>query len=173
MRNLVDERDGAALYDGLAKWEKDPARAATFREMAGAERRHGSIWERKLREAGIPLPPNRASSRVRALVWLARRLGTTAVVPLVIQAESGDAEKYDSQGGEGTAIAIEERAHRAALAAMSPSGDRPNAREAIAAREKWHGAGGRAGSVRAAIFGMNDGLVSNLSLIVGVAGAGV
>jgi VIT1/CCC1 family predicted Fe2+/Mn2+ transporter len=173
MQNLVDERDGAALYDGLAKWERDPAKAGTFREMAEAERRHGSIWERKLREAGIPLPPNRTSSRVRALVWLARRLGSGAVVPMVIQAEGGDAEKYDQQGGEATAIAIEERAHRAALAAMSPTGERPNAREAIAAREKWHGAGGRAGSVRAAIFGMNDGLVSNLSLIVGVAGAGV
>ncbi len=173
MQNLVDERDGAALYDGLAKWERDPAKSAQFREMAEAERRHGAIWERKLKEAGIPLPPNRASPRVRALVWLARRLGTSAVVPMVIEGESGDAEKYDQQGGEATAIATEERAHRAALAAMTPQGDRPDARAAIAAREKWHGAGGRAGSVRAAIFGMNDGLVSNLSLIVGVAGAGV
>jgi vacuolar iron transporter family protein len=32
---------------------------------------------------------------------------------------------------------------------------------------------GRSGALRAAIFGMNDGLVSNLSLIFGVAGAGV
>src|SRR5512138_2013207 len=173
MQNLVDERDGAALYDGLAKWEKDPARAATFREMADAERRHGAVWERKLQEAGIPVPPARPSSRVRALVWLARRLGSNAVVPMVIQAESGDAEKYDQQGGDATALASEERAHRAALTAMSPSGDRPDARDAIMRREKWHGAGGRAGSIRAAIFGMNDGLVSNLSLIVGVAGAGV
>ena len=173
MQNLVDERDGAALYDGLAKWEKDPAKSAAFREMAEAERRHGGIWERKLAEAGIPLPPNRASSRVRALVWLARRLGSGAVVPLVIQAESVDAEKYDLQGGDATAMAIEERAHRAALAAMTPQGERPDARAAIAAREKWHGTSGRAGSVRAAIFGMNDGLVSNLSLIVGVSGAGV
>ena len=40
-------------------------------------------------------------------------------------------------------------------------------------RERWHHSGRRAGNVRAAIFGMNDGLVSNLSLILGVAGAGV
>lgn len=33
------------------------------------------------------------------------------------------------------------------------------------------GAGGKSGSLRAAIFGVNDGLVSNLSLIMGVAGA--
>jgi VIT1/CCC1 family predicted Fe2+/Mn2+ transporter len=173
MQNLVDERDGAALYDGLAKWEKDPVKVTAFREMADAERRHGAVWERKLKEAGIPLPPNRASSRVRALIWLARRLGSSSVVPIVIQAESGDAAKYDQQGGEAVAIATEERAHRAALAAMTPQGDRPDARAAISAREKWHGPGGRAGSIRAAIFGMNDGLISNLSLIVGVAGAGV
>ena len=65
MQNLVDERDGAALYDGLAKWERDPAKSSAFREMAEAERRHGGIWERKLREAGIPLPPPRTWSRVR------------------------------------------------------------------------------------------------------------
>ena len=34
-------------------------------------------------------------------------------------------------------------------------------------------AGGKSGALRAAIFGVNDGLVSNLSLIMGVAGAGV
>jgi vacuolar iron transporter family protein len=34
-------------------------------------------------------------------------------------------------------------------------------------------AGGRSGALRAAIFGVNDGLVSNVSLIFGVAGAGV
>src|SRR5512140_3196921 len=139
MQNLVDERDGAALYAGLARWEKDPSRAAIFREMADAERRHGSVWERKLTEAGIPLPPFRGSSRVRALIWLARRLGSTAVMPLVIQGESGDAEKYDAQGGDATALAIEERAHRAALTAMSPTGNRPDARAAIMRREKWHG----------------------------------
>jgi VIT1/CCC1 family predicted Fe2+/Mn2+ transporter len=32
--------------------------------------------------------------------------------------------------------------------------------------------GGKSGAIRAAIFGANDGLVSNVSLIMGVAGAG-
>ena len=36
--------------------------------------------------------------------------------------------------------------------------------------EAWH-RGGRSGTLRAAVFGANDGLVSNLSLIMGVAGA--
>lgn len=39
-------------------------------------------------------------------------------------------------------------------------------------RERWH-AGGKGGSLRAAVFGVSDGLVSNLALILGVAGGGV
>lgn len=39
-------------------------------------------------------------------------------------------------------------------------------------RERWH-VGGRSGSLRAAVFGVSDGLVSNLALILGVAGSGV
>jgi VIT1/CCC1 family predicted Fe2+/Mn2+ transporter len=171
LQNLIDERDGAALYEGLARHEKDPARAASFRELAEAERRHAEIWQRKLEKEGVALPPPLPSSRVRALVWLARRLGSAAVVPMVLENEAGDAEKYDQQGGEATAIAEEERAHRQVLTGMA-RGD-GSARDLIAARERWHRGGGRVGSIRAAIFGMNDGLVSNVSLILGVAGAGV
>lgn len=173
LQNLLDERDGAALYEGLAQHEKDAAKAASFRELALAERRHAEIWRRKLEKAGVTLPPDRPSSRVRALLWLARRLGTAAVVPMVLETEAGDADKYDAQGGEATEIAAEERAHRAVLAGMRGHGDPEGARALIAQRERWHRGGGRAGSIRAAIFGMNDGLVSNLSLILGVAGAQV
>jgi VIT1/CCC1 family predicted Fe2+/Mn2+ transporter len=173
LQNLLDERDGAALYEGLAKYEKDPEKARSFAELARAERRHAEIWQRKLEKAGVTLPPDRASSRVRALVWLARRLGSASVVPMVLETEAGDAEKYDQQGGDATDIAAEEREHRAVLAGMRHPGDPEGARGLIAQRERWHRGGGRAGSVRAAIFGMNDGLVSNLSLILGVAGAGV
>jgi VIT1/CCC1 family predicted Fe2+/Mn2+ transporter/rubrerythrin len=172
LQNLVDERDGAALYEGLARHEKDPAKALSFRELAVAERRHADVWARKLEKQGVTLPPDRPSSRIRVLIWLAHRLGSDAVVPMVLDAEAGDAEKYDAQGGDASAIADEERAHRVVLAGMGQ--DKPTgARELIAVRERWHGASGRAGSIRAAIFGMNDGLLSNLSLILGVAGAGV
>src|SRR5512140_1993783 len=118
LQNLLDERDGAALYEGLAKYEKDAARATSFRELAEAERRHAAIWARKLEKEGVTPPPDRASSRVRALVWLARRLGSGAVVPMVLDAEAGDADKYDAQGGEATAIAAEEREHREVLVGM-------------------------------------------------------
>jgi VIT1/CCC1 family predicted Fe2+/Mn2+ transporter/rubrerythrin len=41
----------------------------------------------------------------------------------------------------------------------------------IGEREQWHRAGARSGTLRAVIFGVSDGLVSNLSLVMGVAGA--
>jgi VIT1/CCC1 family predicted Fe2+/Mn2+ transporter len=172
LQNLVDERDGAALYDGLARYEKDPDRAKEFQELAAAERRHADVWLRKLEREGVAIPPDRPSSRIRALVWLARRLGTAAVVPMVLEAEAGDADKYEEQGGDAANLAAEERAHRQALVGMSRN-DPKDARELIAMRERWHRAGRGSGNVRAAIFGMNDGLVSNLSLILGVSGAGV
>jgi VIT1/CCC1 family predicted Fe2+/Mn2+ transporter len=172
LQNLIDERDGAALYEGLATHEKDRERAQSFREIAEAERRHAEVWRKKLEKEGVPIPPDRPSSRVRALIWLARRLGSAAVFPMVLEAEAGDADKYDAQGGEAVAIADEERQHRRTLVGMS-RGQPTEARELIATRERWHRSSGAAGSIRAAIFGMNDGLVSNLSLILGVAGAGV
>jgi VIT1/CCC1 family predicted Fe2+/Mn2+ transporter len=172
LQNLVDERDGAALYEGLAKYEKDPQKAHSFLEIAGAERRHAEIWARKLEKEGVALPTDRPSSRVRALIWLARRLGTAAVVPMVLEAEGSDADKYDAQGGDAVPIADEEREHRRTLVGMT-RGQPTDARDLISVRERWHRSSSSAGSIRAAIFGMNDGLVSNLSLILGVAGAGV
>ena len=119
----------------------------------------------------MPIPPDRPSSRVRALLWLARRFGNAAILPMVLSAEGSDADKYAAQGGDATAIAAEEREHRTTLAAMNAPAPEA-ARTTIAARERWH-RGGRSGSIRAAIFGMNDGLLSNLALILGVAAAGL
>lgn len=172
LENLRDERDGATLYEGLAKIEKDPVRQTSFRELAVGERRHADIWARKLTEVGLTLPPERPSRRTRLLLWMARRLGTQAVLPLVIQAEVVDAAKYLRQGGRtASALAEEEKDHRAKLAGMDPAAP-VGPRAAIAVRESWHRSG-RGGAIRAAVFGMNDGIVSNLSLVLGVAGAGV
>jgi vacuolar iron transporter family protein len=128
------------------------------------------VWAKKLGAAGVPLPEERPSSRTRLLLWMARRLGTAAVLPLVMETEAGDADKYTRQGGDATALAKEEVEHRAVLVGMG-RGQPQDARALIGRRERWHRIG-HGGSVRAAIFGMNDGLVSNLSLVLGVAGAG-
>ncbi len=172
LQNLLDERDGAALYEGLASLEPDAERARCFRELAHDERRHADIWRRKLEGAGAAIPGDRPSSRTRVLLWLAKRLGTAAVLPLVADGEADDADKYAQQGeGEAQALVEEENEHRRVLAGLR-EGAVEGARSVIAVRERWHKGGGRAGNLRAAIFGMNDGLVSNLLLVLGMAGAG-
>ncbi len=176
LENLQDEREGARLYEGLATIEKDAARAREFASLGAGERRHAAVWERKLKAAGVPLPPDRPTSRVRLLLFLARRLGTRAVMPMLMAAEARDAGKYQAQGGDATALVKEEEAHRERLSALGGAAESTAspvaaARGKIARRERWHRAGG-AGNVRAAVFGMNDGLVSNLALVLGVAASG-
>lgn len=170
LENLRDERDGAALYEGLARIDSNPERAHSFAELAIGERRHAEMWQRKLEREGVAVPPDRPSSRVRTLLWLAARLGTDAVIPYVVAGEAGDADKYARQGGDAVPLAAEERDHQKVLSGLGRAGSQ-EARSAIAVREGWH-RGGRAGSIRAAVFGVNDGLLSNLALVLGVAGAG-
>jgi VIT1/CCC1 family predicted Fe2+/Mn2+ transporter len=169
--NLRDERDGVALYRGLAGAERDAVRAQEFAALAEAEERHAAIWRHKLEKAGVPLPPERPSPRVRVLIWMARRFGTQTVLPLVVLGESSDVAKYARQGGrESAALVVEEQEHGATLRRLS--GVKPQSPQAlIGERERWHRVG-RGGTLRAGVFGANDGLISNLSLVLGVAAAG-
>ena len=172
LENLRAERDGTALYEGLAALEEDPGRAEAFRRLADAERRHAEVWEQKLAEASYPRPPQAPSPRIRAVLWMARHLGVRRVLPLLLEAELADAARYARQGAEAAPLATEEQRHRELLGDLEADLQAVGAAELILARERWH-KGGRSGSVRAAVFGMNDGVVSNLSLVLGVAGAGV
>jgi VIT1/CCC1 family predicted Fe2+/Mn2+ transporter len=178
--NLADERDAIALYEGLAAVDDDAHRSRVLNHMAGAERRHAETWRQKLEGAGVPVPEGSPSLRTRFLLWLARRFGVRAVLPWVIMGESADIKKYGGQQGRTAArLLVEEREHLDTLKALDAGGSVPPAavgagppkEEPIAARESWHRAG-KAGSIRAAVFGINDGLVSNVALVLGVAAAG-
>jgi VIT1/CCC1 family predicted Fe2+/Mn2+ transporter len=190
--NLKLERDAILLYDALAAIEKDDHRAAAFRRIASNERRHADIWARKLTDLGANVPPaGGPRMRVRFIILAARLFGTAAVAELVTALEGDEQDAYDAQGGspEAAAIAADEREHaeiwkrlkrrRDDSGALTTSGVKRDgvaiAREAASAaevgqREQWHRSG-RSGTLRAIIFGVSDGLVSNLSLVMGVAGA--
>lgn len=169
LANLDDERDGIALYEGLAKAEREEKRAKAFRALADGERKHAAIWEKRLDAAGRLPVPGPASLRIRAIIALARMFGTQRVLPMVIQTESGDMDKYARQPGIARTLVAEEREHRAVLEKMSAPAPLEGA-EVIAQRETWNKT--QLGSIRAAIFGVNDGLISNTALILGVAAAG-
>jgi len=187
--NLKLERDAIVLYDALATIEKDHHRAEAFRRIASNERRHADIWATKLTELGADVPAaGRPRIRVRFIILAARLFGTSAVAELVKALEGDEEDAYDAQGGspEAAAIAADEREHAEIWERLKSRGAAPGvagsnrdgvaiAREAksaaeIGQREQWHRSG-RSGTLRAIIFGVSDGLVSNLSLVMGVAGA--
>jgi VIT1/CCC1 family predicted Fe2+/Mn2+ transporter/rubrerythrin len=193
LENLKLERDAIVLYETLAEIEKDERRASAFRTIASNERRHADVWATKLRELGVEVPPQAGPRlRVRFILAVARVFGTHAVADLV-QALEGDEEAiYEEQASpEVAAIAADEREHAeiwkrlgegrsdgaSALPAEAARRDGVSvARRArrpgeIGERERWHRTGGRSGTLRAVIFGVSDGLVSNLALVMGVAGA--
>jgi len=171
LANLRLERDAIILYEALAGIEKDPQRASAFERIAANERRHAAIWADKLRERGLDVPPapTRPRPRVAVILFLARLFGTKAVSDLVTSLEGDEEELYEGQSSpEVEAIAADEREHAEIWRRLKD----PN-RESegdIAGRERWHRSG-RSGTLRAVIFGVSDGLVSNLALVMGVAGA--
>lgn len=167
-RNLQGEIDGGALYRLLASAEPDPARARVFEELAEVEDRHASVWREKLRELGVTVAPSAPSFRVRAIGWLARRFGVDAVLPIVRTMEATGYQDYMSQDATAQALAPDERKHARTLATLSRTAPAPP--EEIAAREPWHRRG-TSGTLRATVFGVSDGLVSNTSLVMGFAGA--
>jgi VIT1/CCC1 family predicted Fe2+/Mn2+ transporter len=164
-QNYLVEMDGISLYRELAKAEKDEKRSAIFERMAQVEERHAQRWVRLLQQAGAAIPAYRLSMRVRLLGWLARRAGTHKILPIVSAMEGRDDAGYLEQP-EAEGLPAQERAHSRALRAMEPG---VSGREAIAGREGHTML--RGGSLRAAVFGINDGLVSNFSLVMGFAGA--
>src|SRR5262245_39287074 len=165
--NYLREQDGIALYKALSEAEKDPVRAQIFDRLAKAEERHAARWARLLRTHGVPIPTYRKSWRISVLGWLSRRFGTQHILPVVTGLESRDQDVYRGQV-EAAGIPAEERGHMRTLRALQ--GVSRGGPESILDVEGWHRAS-YGGSLRAAVFGANDGLVSNFSLVMGIAGA--
>ena len=166
--NLDDEIDGIAVYRLLAAAERDPERRRVLEELAQVEERHADVWRSKLRDAGVPPREHGPSLKVRLIGEAARRFGVPSVLPIVRGMEAGAYAAYMAQDEAAQAIAPDERHHRKTIGRLL-AGERP-APSGIGEREPWHRTGG-GGTLRASVFGVSDGLVSNLSLVMGFAGA--
>jgi len=164
----ADEMDGASTYRALAGRASGEQREI-FLELAKAEERHARHWAAKLVELGEPEPrpeDHRRGVKTRLLAFMARRFGPGAVLPLVERAEVADAGHYDGVPDATVAMATDERIHARVLAGLTPSAARAGG---ILRGERWHRVDA-SGALRAAVFGVNDGLVSNLALVMGVTG---
>lgn len=169
--NLQGEIDSAALYRTMASAEKNPQLAEVYARLAAVEDAHAEFWRKHLGAIGKPVPQLRPGVRTRALRWLARRFGPAFVLPTVNSLEQIDSSQYDRQpdavaGGLPNA----ERSHARIIEALAEPSPGVLMGGTLARLEGRHrGMGGNA--LRAAVLGANDGLVSNLSLVMGVAGA--
>jgi len=148
--NLRIERDNAALYGRLADLAADERLARVYRRIAAGETANAGFWEARLRELGEAVPPVRIGLRVRALGAFARRFGTEFVMPTVVRLEHADHDPTPVDRGS-------HRDHFAPPPATGAQGHRHRAQSG--------------NTLRAAVLGANDGLVSNVSLVMGMAGA--
>ncbi len=163
--NLQGEIDGAAVYRALAESESDPKLAEVFRRLAAVEEAHAEFWRGRIDPGTARFAP---SFRARVLAFMARRFGPGLVIPSLAAAEARDSGAYDDQPeARGSGLPADERSHARIMQAVAGVGGLSG--PTLAMLEGRSRGGGNA--LRAAVLGANDGLVSNLSLVMGVAGA--
>jgi VIT1/CCC1 family predicted Fe2+/Mn2+ transporter len=141
------ERQSAWLYRQVAAIETDPPKVKLFESLAVAAEEQAETWAR-LARLGPGADSFRPSTRARVTAALVRRFGVKPMRAVLVALKLRGLSVYDSPAMDGHAM--------------------PTRVEQVGARHRGGG-----GNLRAAVFGVNDGLVSNASLIMGVAGAGV
>lgn len=150
-RYLADERAEAAVYRELAHKRTGEDREILLK-LADAESRHEEYWRERLGEhVGMPRSPG---LRTRFVGFMARHFGSVFVLALMQNAESRNPYVDDEDAPD--EIAADERLHAEVVRALAAKG-----------RERM------SGGFRAAVFGANDGIVSNAALILGVLGSGM
>ncbi len=159
LRNIHREVDSAALYRALSVEERRPEIAQVYKRLAAIEQAHKEFWKERLSELGHPVPDFKLGWRTRTLIWLARRYGSDFVLPVVSTREHGDVQYYEAQtAADADGFNQAEKSHARIIRAVAAS--MPNM-----------SIGPLANALRASVLGANDGLASNLSLVMGVAGA--
>ena len=144
----IEEKRSAWLYRVVAQTERDGGRRALFNELAGEADKQAAMWARQADLAGSRVPdPYRPGLRERMIALLVRAFGPRAMRGVLAAMKVRGMSIY-AKGAPGHF--------------MSP---------AVEGGEYRHRGVESGGNLRAAVFGVNDGLVSNASLILGVAGA--
>ena len=143
-----EEKQSSYLYRVLADCESTAELKTLFIRLADAAEAQSLHWEKLAAERGVTLPKDfKPSSRARLVASLMRRLGPERMLPVLAAMKVRGLSVYT---------------HGVPTGHHAPSPGQ---------REFRHRRMGSSGSFRAAVFGINDGLVSNVSLIMGVAGA--
>ncbi|MEW6353736.1 MAG: VIT1/CCC1 transporter family protein [Pseudomonadota bacterium] len=146
-----EEKQSAYLYHVLAAAEENTARSKMFAELARAAEAQADIWAENVRREGGAAPEEfHPPPRARLVAALIRLFGPRRLRPMLAAIKVRGLSVYNPPAPQGHAMptSVEDFGHR-------------------------HRGTESGGNLRAAVFGVNDGLVSNTSLIMSVAGAGV
>lgn len=141
----------ARTYRALAERRVGEEREVLL-SLADAERRHEEHWLALLGDKALPAP--RPPFRALIGAALARIFGTIFILAMAQRAEQRCT--YDVDEDATPQMAADEHIHGEVVRGLT-------------ARSRQH----LAGTFRAAVFGANDGLVSNLALVLGVAATGM
>jgi len=151
LQNWNEEKRSAYLYDIIATHETDPTHQQLFRELAQAANKQALIWENEIKKTGEKIPDTfHPDMRARLVGWLAQHFATKRLRFIL-----------SAMKVRGMSIYLGDTHPHNKLAAAVP--DHENRHKSISS----------GGNLRAAVFGINDGLISNLSLLLGVTGAAV
>jgi VIT1/CCC1 family predicted Fe2+/Mn2+ transporter len=180
LKYLDAERKASMLYRALAE-ASDGDRREALLELADIEDEHAAHWAAKLQEYGVPIPPapTALDPDDAAMVARARAAGMDDVLAHLEEAEGADAGMYDDEPEAPDSMSADEREHAETFrrlrehAPATAAIDRGviSADGSVDFGEQWHRVDA-SGTVRAAIFGISDGLVSNTALVMGFAGTG-
>lgn len=170
-KNLQVEIDSGYLYQVLSELEEDENLSRIYRELSGVESQHAQHYIDNMVKEGKKAPALNPSGRAKTLAWLARRFGAQMILPVLSDMEKGlSMSTLRAKKKYGQPISGNEYAHAKILDSIQEHSDKGMEGGQISKLEGRHRSVG-GNNLRAAILGANDGLVSNLSLVMGVAGA--
>lgn len=146
----LEEQRSAFLYRACADAERGTRRGEMFQRLAGEAEAQAAIWRAQLTSKGGPAPePYAPDARTKFVARLVAAVGPRYLRRVLAAMKVRGMSVYSAS--------VAEEGHATPTPDVGP--------------EERHRDLGSGGNLRAAVFGVNDGLVSNASLILGIAGA--
>ncbi len=168
LKNIQTEIDASFLYQLLAEHEEDKNVAAIFRQMSEIEHEHALAFAKKFNLDPSHLP--KPSSRAKTLAFIGKILGYDYVLGVLLETEKSISSAIaGARQHSKTNASISDTAHVTILKNILNTSKTVSGSNLVRFEKRHRSVGGNA--LRAAVLGGNDGLVSNFSLVMGIAGA--
>jgi rubrerythrin len=168
LKNIQTEVDASFLYALLAEHESDENVANVFRQMSEIEQGHAIAFMKKnnLDLSKLPEP----SGRAKTLKFIGKVLGYDYVLGVLLDTEKSiSSSVISARKRTKTQSSISDTAHVTILKNILNNNKNVSGSNLARFEKRHRSVGGNA--LRAAVLGGNDGLVSNFSLVMGMAGA--